>query len=250
MSDPVSLQSLFGLNALQQSETSSTPIQRTLLPFPMQNLALTAQPDQSLPASTSESQNKLSLSAQSLATIITNAVIKTVQAMMSLFIEKLLPALTGQQTSTTGETGTATSPTTVGTAAPGTTSTDSVDDAPSTSAPSATSGTTKKEEGSFLDGVKGIFKNVTNFLFGENANGISIFKDILTTFIPGGTFTNLLSKFTGLDKVVSGLLTLGKGTLGKVLTKGTQFIDSIFPGSSTAIKGLVDKGKSFLKKIF
>ena len=246
MTEPLTL---LGINPFVQSEPQSPQVQKTLLQFPLQNLALDSQLEQSLTKATSASQGKISLTPQALASIITNAVVSTAQSMLSVIIEKLLPLFAQNPVRTVESTGTS-APSQSGATEESSEASASEETEATESGTATNSSTDAPEKSSGFDTVKNIFKSVTDFLFGEKAGVGGILKDILTTVLPGGTAIKILSKFKTIGKAFSSLLTLGNGGLGKLVTKGAKFLDSIFPGSSEAVKGLFDKGKSLLKKIF
>lgn len=246
MTEPISLQSLLGLAPLSPNDSNEPQAIRTPFPFPMQNLALDPLFDQSLAALPTENQSKLSLTPQALASIITNAVIKAVSAVIGMLFEKMLPLLGSK---VDGNTSGAEGSTATGSGNAGSTAETPQASAPGSTSTPDTTGATDATSTSPLDGLKNIFKKVTDFFGGKSGLG-EFLTDVVTTFIPGGLGVKILTKVKGLGKLFKGMLSLGDSTLGNIVKKGSKLLDSIFPGGTDVVKGLFDKGKKMLKKIF
>lgn len=231
MTEPINLQSILGLSQPSLSTAQFEQARKALPLFPLQNLTLDAQLAAVLAGSTTAEQNKISLSVQSLATIITNAVVKTTTAIVGMFLEKLAP-LFGEKL------GGSTDVTTAGsTGANSAIEETATPDQPATS----TNSNEAPKEKSWLDSIKNAFGKIGDFI-GNSGIG-DILKSIATAFIPGGLATKILTKWTGFGELFD-------GALSGLLSKGAKLLDTILPGASDTVTGLVSKGKSLLKKIF
>lgn len=235
MIDTVGTQIPAPLN-LQPQETPLDKMLRTS--FPMQNLLLATDP--SIQDATS-SQTRISLTPQALANIITNSVIKVMQSMMGLFMEQLQALMGMQKQMSPASSGSEPTPPAPAESTPDTTAAGGTTDslgAPGTS----TDSTDSKDTGSIGTTLTNLFGKITDFFFSDQKGIGGLFKDIVTSILPGGSgikIGKLLSKFKSLSKPLQGLLKIGKDSLGTIFSKGKDLLS-----------GLFKSGKSLFKKLF
>lgn len=247
MLDPIQNQQN-SASLLNQLNLQQIPKPLPLPSFPMQNLALIPSTEDQLFQGMMAQNNRISLTPQSFANIITNSIIKVVESMMSIFMEKL-QSLFGQA-GATGAIDPASSSSVAGSAGPaGTVGAEAVGGTAGANEPAATTGAgagatagVQEQKPSFFDGVKDVFGKVSDFFFGGSGGFLDFAKDVLTSVIPGlGALSipKLMQKFKTLGKGLKTLLRGGKDALDGLLSKGKDFLS-----------GAVDAGKKFFKKLF
>jgi hypothetical protein len=228
MIESIDTQSLLKLLSFDETPSSTAKSQTTLPKTALENLALTAE-DASTAAGSSGLNGKVTLSVQSLVNLITNAVLKAVTTVVSLFLGKM-----GNSAETTP------SGTTTGTQGSGST------------ASTETEGTdtdSTTEETSTTDTLKNFFKKIQDFFGGTDGIG-GIITDIITTIIPGAAGAKILKKFKSIGKAIGNLLNMKDFSFSKLISDGGSLLKDIFSGGKDLFKGVVNSGKKLLKKIF
>lgn len=217
MIDPVQSQSV--ANVLLNADS---PTQRKLLPvgFPMQNLATYAEDAAVTPKAAT---NRISLTPQSFASIITKSIIEAVQSVMAMFLDKIME-LSGIQKASSSEASESTGTSTASGAATAT----------NVSGSTSTAGSENTQPSGPLETVKELLKKVGEFFFGENGGIGQVIKDLATSVLSGGTL-----KLDSIWKNVKNIWKAGKDLLGGAFESGKDLLS-----------GLWKSGKKMLSKIF
>ena len=193
---------------------------------PLSSIKLSSAATEALETSSSAAgaRAKISLTPQSLATIITNAVVKTVEAVLSIIVARL-PGLSGTAPTngTAGSSVNGSSNADTGSSVQEAAENSSIDDTNN-----STSANTSVKEPGFLESAQTVISEFKDILFNKETGIITSLKEMFGELLPTKTLKSLGKVFKTLQKNFKKLL----------------------PKATSTVKNLFDSGKKLLSKIF